>query len=298
MIEKAEKLANMTYSIIAKSCNKVIIGKAYWKGVVLPAILYGAAILDMNENEIRKLQRIENGVARRILGAPRYAAVGTLRGEIGMSEMKTRIIGGRIQYMKSIEERGNELLKRMLEEMKEDANDRWMKVTRKYLDEIGINERVCTRMGKEEIKRKCREMDNRKWKEELEGKSSLGIYRRWKKEIKEEKVYDNRPASITLYKARTNCLPLNERKRHQEESTICEICGEGVEDIKHFMLYCREWNEERRKIIDLQQPYEEREEDIIGRFLFAEERLEEKKEFLHNIWKKRELKLKELKGDN
>ena len=39
MINKANRLANLTYSIIAKSCNKVLIGKTYWKSVALPSIL-------------------------------------------------------------------------------------------------------------------------------------------------------------------------------------------------------------------------------------------------------------------
>lgn len=43
-IEKAEKMANMTYPIIAKSCNKILIGKTYWKQVALPSILFGSKI--------------------------------------------------------------------------------------------------------------------------------------------------------------------------------------------------------------------------------------------------------------
>ncbi|MEL6606481.1 MAG: reverse transcriptase family protein, partial [Cyanobacteria bacterium J06614_10] len=66
-IEKAEKMANMTYPIIAKSCNKILIGKTYWKQVALPSILFGSNIINYNETEINRLQRIENGVARKIL---------------------------------------------------------------------------------------------------------------------------------------------------------------------------------------------------------------------------------------
>lgn len=75
MIEKAQKLANLTYSVIGKSCNKVLIGKTYWKNVALPSILYGTSIITLTEAEIDKLQTIENGVYRRILGA----AISTLQ---------------------------------------------------------------------------------------------------------------------------------------------------------------------------------------------------------------------------
>ena len=62
MIEKAQKMANMTYSVIAKSCNKWLIGKTFWKGLVLPSVLYGTNVILLTENETRKLQIIENGV--------------------------------------------------------------------------------------------------------------------------------------------------------------------------------------------------------------------------------------------
>ena len=51
------------------------------------------------------------------------------------------------------------------------------------------------------------------------------MYRRWKKGIKEKKnIYDNRLASITWYRARTNCLKLKDGKVHTNASTMCELC--------------------------------------------------------------------------
>lgn len=47
-------------------------------------------------------------------------------------------------------------------------------------------------------------------------KLSLEIYRKWKVDIEEEKVYDNSPSSVTLFKARSNALQLNDRKRYTE----------------------------------------------------------------------------------
>ena len=51
-------------------------------------------------------------------------------------------------------------------------------------------------------------MDNERWQEDIRGKSSLKIYvgLEEKKEIKEEQVYDNRPSSVIMHRARTNCL--------------------------------------------------------------------------------------------
>ena len=293
MIRKAEKLANMAYSVIAKSCHKVIIGKTYWKNIALPAILYGTAVMNITETEIKKLQRIENGVGRKILGAPKYAAVATLRGELGMSEMRSRIAGARLRYVKGIEEGKNELLKKIVEVTKEDERNKWMKETKRCMKEIGVNERNFWRMEKKEIKNKEREMDSKRWEEEIKRKTSLEIYNEEKKEIKEEIMYDNRPSSVIMYRARTNCLRLNDRKRHQGGEIKCKLCGAEEENLEHFLLECDSLKEERKMIKELQRPYIENRKKIIGTVLFQEEGIENRKENIYRMWRKREKELKE-----
>ncbi|XP_068218538.1 golgin subfamily A member 6-like protein 6 [Palaemon carinicauda] len=289
MMEKAEKLANLTYSIIAKSCHKILIGKTYWKNVALPGILYGTAVMNITESEIKRLQQIENGVGRKILGAPSYAAVATLRGEIGMSEMKTRIAGGRLRFVKGIEEGRNDLLKTILEEMKENENNRWMKETKKWIKDMEMNDRTFRRMGREELKAKIREVDGKKWRDEIKEKNSLEIYEQEKGQIGEEMFYDNKPNSIIMYRARANCLKLNDRKRHEAGGRVeCKLCGAVNEDLAHFILECPDLSDERRKIVELQQPYEEEKKKIIGNVLFKKEGIEKRKEYIYQMWKKRE----------
>ena len=72
----------MTYAIIEKSCNKLLIGKTYWKSVALPSILYGINVINLSEDDIKSLQTIENSVYRAILGAPDYAPNSTLRAKL------------------------------------------------------------------------------------------------------------------------------------------------------------------------------------------------------------------------
>ena len=59
-ISLAQKMSNMTYSIIARSCNKLMIGKSFWNCVALPSILYGSSMICWTKTEISKLQRQEN----------------------------------------------------------------------------------------------------------------------------------------------------------------------------------------------------------------------------------------------
>ena len=73
MFSKAKRMENMTYGIIERSCNRVMIGKTYWKDVVLPSILHGAEVIDLTKEEINKLQIIENNIYRKILRAPSFS---------------------------------------------------------------------------------------------------------------------------------------------------------------------------------------------------------------------------------
>jgi len=91
-IQKAEKKANELISQIKKSCDKVIVGKAIWKLIYLPSILFGRAVVTTSKTNIEKIQRIENKVCRYLLGIGGYSTVETLRGEVGASMVKSRVM--------------------------------------------------------------------------------------------------------------------------------------------------------------------------------------------------------------
>ncbi len=55
----------------------------------------------------------------------------------------------------------------------------------------------------------------------------------------------------------------------------------------------RAYTQERVKSERLQQPYPEKEEDIIGQYLFENKLIEEAKRTLQAFWKIREKKIKE-----
>ena len=111
-------------------------------------------------------------------------------------------------------------------------------------------------MDRKEVKDKVREMDNKRWQEEIRGKSSLKIY---EEEIKEELMCDNRPSSVIMYRARANCLKLNERNRHQGGEVGYKLCGANIENLEHFLLECeilgrparRKFPEARRRLAAL-----------------------------------------------
>ncbi len=94
-------------------------------------------------------------------------------------------------------------------------------------------------------------------------------------------MYSNSQVSEILFKARTNNLNFNERKRFWGDDTKCDMCGTDNEDMKHFLLWCPAYTEIRGKITRLQQPYIEDEEDIIGKYLFENIYIEEAKKEIY-----------------
>ena len=296
IIQKARKMANLTHCVIEKSCNKLLIGKTYWKSVALPTILYGTNIVNLTEENIKVLQRIENSVYRTILGAAHYTANATLRGEIGSSLMKRRIINSRFNFIISINTGRNQLLEHTLREIEMDGSTKWIKTTVKYMSETGIHSGKLRTESKADVKKLMYSWDKKLWIEDIESKSSLNIYRRFKTDICEEDIYDNRPSSRILNKARTNTLQLNDRNRHVNKETHCMVCGDvnKKEDIYHFLLHCEKYKAERQHLPDLQQPYIADEDRIIGILLFDRANIEKKKDILYLMWKRRTSLMKTL----
>ena len=65
-MQKARKMANMTYTVISQNVNKILIGKTYWKSVVLSSILHRTNVIQFTQTELQELQIIENSVYRYI----------------------------------------------------------------------------------------------------------------------------------------------------------------------------------------------------------------------------------------
>jgi len=252
--------------------------------VVLPRLMYGMEVLDMTEEEVQKMQRMENGVMRRILRAPTYAAVAGLQGEIGIGTMKSRMVRARLQYLRRKMQGEDSLVGRMMESLRRTGGrSKWMEKTRKYLEWAEIGEEEVIGISKDGIKQKIAARVEEEWRKELEGKSTLAMYRVWKTEMEEEDYDGGQEARLWL-RARLNCLELGERKRFEGGDTRCTLCGEEVEDRKHVIMDCESLEEERREEVILQRPREENEEEILGRFLFEREGQMKRRAIFHRMW--------------
>ena len=127
-ISEARKLSNVTAAVVAKSSNRLLIGKTYWKQVALPKFLYCQSVIPYTDNELEQLQKEENKAFRTILRVPKYTPNSFLKGEIGSSHMKSRDAKAKLLYTRHIMTySSNDLLKQCLLHRLENVKDKWTK---------------------------------------------------------------------------------------------------------------------------------------------------------------------------
>merc|ERR1712121_504119 len=102
VLKKANKKVNSIMEEVSKSADKALVGKAIWKQINVPSILFGRAAVPTCNTLAEKLQRKENKVWRHTMGIGGYSTVAGLRGEMGASLMKTRVTRTTLQYVREV----------------------------------------------------------------------------------------------------------------------------------------------------------------------------------------------------
>ena len=266
-----------------------MIGKSYWKGLCLPAILYAAEVVEYTDTEIKKLQIIENTVFRTILGARKFTPVSTLRGEVGASLMISRVDKNKLNFICSIMNlEDDDIVKKVVKWSLHTNIGKWSRNTHKILEKYGLNiENMNRRIVKEKIKIK----DTLEWKNDMENKVTLHIYNKFKDFGEENKLYDNDFKSELLFKLRSNTLELNQRKKYDDDDIMCPICKKEPEDIYHFLLFCENLAFIRNKNITLQYPQMREKDKILKQFLLFDNpsanEIENTKRTIACLWNER-----------
>lgn len=170
-LNKANQLANMTYSITSRCCNRLIIGKNYWKGLGLSVILYAAENVEYNKEDLQKLQQIENSVHRAILQTPTYTASTALRGEVGATSCTARDMKIKLLYAKNLlEEGGNELCREIFHFEYEKGKSSWIRTLKKYMREGNVTLEGLKNIKKNGIVDRIIKWDSQAWVTEIQQK--------------------------------------------------------------------------------------------------------------------------------
>ena len=260
-IEEAEKKVNTLMAEVRKSADKVQVGKAIWKLMSIPAILFGRAVVPTFANRIVEIQKLENRVWRFLLDIGGYSTVAALRGEMGASLVKSRVMETVLQYVRSTMEGKFENVKEMMKDTIRVEKGNWYKRANSYRQELGLEWEELYNMSKVELKEKIRKWDTEEWEKEINLRSTLKYYREGKSKIGYENCYRNSRDSIYYARARTNSLKLEEAmgRGNEHYDRTCKLCGQEEEDLLHFVLKCSTLENKRNyrlidsKIEDLEQ---------------------------------------------
>merc|ERR1711909_158543 len=277
-----------------KSADRVIVGKAMWKMIAIPALLFGRAVVTTTKINIRKLQIIENRVWRYLLGIGGYSTVEALRGEIGASMVKSRIMETMLQYLISTLSSQFSDIKEMMEDTILKGKGRWIKAIEEYRIELGLSWKQLREVDQLSLKRLVKEYDKEEWLKEMRSKPSLRFYIKEKSEIKYDMCYRNSLSSAYYARARTNSLKLEEQvgRGRIEYDRKCKICGEEVEDIVHFTVKCEKL--EGKRNYDLINKNLIDPEERMRTVLFRNEKRQEVGRMIRDMWILRSELLKEI----
>merc|ERR1712033_155374 len=284
ILRKADKKVFSTMEGDSKSANKALVGKTIWKQIKVPSLLSGRAVVPTCNTLAEKLQRKENKVWRHAMGIGGYSTIAGLRGEIGASLMKTRVMKATLQYIRDVMNGEFENIKRMMEDIIKIGKGEWYRVVDSYLQELKIDWKTLCSMTKEGINRMMLEYDTEKWIKDLEEKSTLKYYREGKIKMGYENCYRNNAESMLYAQARINTLKLEEAigrgQRYYDQT--CKLCGLEKEDLLHFMLKCPKLEKRRdREILDngIEDP-----EKKLTYFLFKQKNHQEKGRMIKDMW--------------
>ena len=172
----ARRMMNVTYSVTARSCQRMMIGKTFWKNVILPGVLSSSEVSVWRSGEKKELQTIENGVWRRILKAPDFTPVAALQGEVGCSSVLARDIRGKIKFARYLMNSENSVARRLVEQFSRNNRMRsaWSREIERYLDMIGLDWRSLGELEVKDIVASVNSWESERWRNELESKRSLG----------------------------------------------------------------------------------------------------------------------------
>ena len=287
ILDKTKKQVKTVMGNVRKSADKAVIGKAMWKQGSIPAILYGRAVIPASKTLTKELQEDENRVWRHILGVGGYTTVAALRGEIGSSLMKTRIMDNALQYVRSVlsGEFGN--IKEMMEDIIKRKKGKWFITTNSYIEELNITWDMLYTLTKNDIKALTRNYDNLQWENELKERKTLKYYKEGKIKIGYEHCYRNNINSQFLAMTRVNALGLEEAKKRGNKfyDATCKLCNYEEENLLHFVIKCPKLEDKRNdNIIDrnIVNP-----EERLIHSLFKQKKYQETGKMLKSMWYKR-----------
>ena len=247
--------------------------------------MFGKQVVTLNKNIKEKLQVIENNVYRGIIGVGPTTPVETLRGEVGASEVESRVAETILMFVRSTLQGEFEDIKSYMTHDLETGKGRWAREVKKLEQEFELGQDELKTISKKELKDKIKEKDTRKWEEGLEEKETLKWYKKGKNKIGYDECYRNTFSSKLLARARTNTLQVEEFKhrRDRNHNKMCRLCGIEDEDLRHFMISCPRIRSRRNKELMRKWSNADKDQQLID-LLYNEKDYDKVRKMIKSMW--------------
>ena len=274
-IFKANQWYGRLGSVARFRANKYECIRGLWKGVAVPGIMYGMEVMHWTENELARLDVIQNKIGRVALGAKRWTGVEAVRGDMGWSQFGERVTKSVLKYKVRMDRMGPERwVKRVhvwsncWSKWSKDCWKRARKCGCRKVWNVGLNMRVNEWRMVDESGR-GQDWDMKKWKRWIDEQVKTNGVNKWRAGMRgkptlkwyENKVcpeyeccYDGSYSSELLFKARTQSLEVNARTYRWSDSgvKVCDQCGTGADEtVEHLVLECDMYDRQRQVLIGL-----------------------------------------------
>ena len=198
-------------------------------------------------------------------------------------------MGARLTLAKSMMDSENEMVRKVLANVREEGTSRWNKILEEYLGQVGMKYEDLEMWSKEKIKRKVREWDTKEWEREIGEKGMIKLYKEYKKNMGYEGCYNNNENSKMLIRARSNTLKLNKWNERVggPGAGRCDLCGEGDAYMVLFIPNCKTL--ENKRDGELMREVEGMgEREALGKLLFKGKKWGKIRGMLMRLWRERE----------
>jgi hypothetical protein len=248
---KSRRLAGVIKRTAAGSCNKAYVGKIAWEVIGRPAVIYGSEVVQITKTELDKLEVVQVGVGKFILGLPECTPGEAVRGELGWWKMEDYVAQRKLGYLNRLERaKTNEWCSIAEKEAKSEEGQRsrwWLEIqslVKKYdVDMRKVNEEP--ERWKQHVRGTIAVYVEKEWKRKMMEKESLAIYR-LRSDMKAAEYHSGDWESNLLAQARCGQLKIGEVcSRWTREEEPCAMCDMEMETLDHFIAKCPEYDDER-----------------------------------------------------
>ena len=238
-VEKCKRMRGFINYMVSGRKRKMELGRIIWKGVVIPAVVFGLAATGGDKVKMEELEREQRKFGRGMLEVPRSTPSEFIDMEMGWSSQRERIEKARLKVAKRMVERRGKARESMVKGWKEEG--RWIKEVKENLRRNEIGEGEFEEMDWKEIEKRINKRRKKDWWEGVNKKTSLRWYGRWRE--KDQRMVEWESSKEDRIQKRYWSGTMEYRIGKEKNRCTC-IRGRKEEEVEHLVKRCsrtEEW---------------------------------------------------------